>query len=718
MENKPNRPERVNELSPELLAIHSLNFATANNAPARGVMFASHFAQRPVISGSEPNLIQTGVEEEMGKYTFGIRMPEDGTILRVIPRYTQGVTDESIQFNPETLVIYRSHETGVVDCFSIPYYQSFHPSFGFQYEHKEPYYGLSVGRDYAKDTVFSDSPAVKGESHYTYGKNLNVVYMSHPNVGLDGYLINRDALKHFKFRVYDTRTFEFGASSFPINHYGNETEYKPLPEIGDYIHEDGLLCVMRRSDPYMAPALLSKKDVMETDYLFDEKIYVRAGKGRVVDMTVIHSGNVDRQLPEAMTQQLHKYARAKTRFHREIVSVEEQLIKESRQQGRGGAISISERLQRLIVESKGLISYDIARQRPTITLNNRREPLNTWRVSITVEYEITPTIGFKLSCGNGGKGVVCRIEDPENMPVDADGNVADIVTGPDSVPGRMNLGRLYAPYFNAAARDVRKQVLEEMGFNRQRKTPVTIEELYSVPEDKFQLGISTIARFYKIISARQYKEFVSILTPEERMEWLLCYFNEAPYLYMPIEDVSEETDNISPKFLDEKVMEIEKNFKLVYGPVSYVGRSGRRVVTKNKFRIAPLYIMLLDKIADTWLSADIGKHSNFGILAAMNQGDKYSTPWRRTPPRTISETEGRLYCMYGGREMIAELMDRAGNLATQKEIAKNVISAENPSQIKRVVSREKIELGNARPNQLLHHIFRTAGFDVTYHKEK
>ena len=82
-----NHPERKNELSPELLAVHALNFATANNAPARGVMFAGHFAQRPVIDGSEPNLIQTGVEEEFGQYTFKAKMPEDGTILQVIPRY-------------------------------------------------------------------------------------------------------------------------------------------------------------------------------------------------------------------------------------------------------------------------------------------------------------------------------------------------------------------------------------------------------------------------------------------------------------------------------------------------------------------------------------------------------------------------------------------------------------------------------------------------------
>lgn len=400
--NKPTHPERNNELSPELMAMHALNFATPYNAPARGTMFSGHFAQRPVIEGSEPNYIQTGVEEEFGKYTFSVKMPEDGTILRVIPRYQQGLTDDSINFNPETLVLYRSHETGVVDCFTIPYHASHHPSFGFKFDQKEASNHVAVGREFAKDTIFADSPAVKGESHYTYGKNLNVVYMSHPNVGLDGYVINRDALHHFKFKLYETRSIELGANTFPLNLHGDDENYKPFPDIGEFTREDGLLMASRRFDPHMAPALLSKRDLARVDYLFDNKVYVRAGKGRVVDLTVIRSENVNRQLPEAMTKQLSKYSSANERFHREIVKFEEQLIRESHQNGHDGRIYISEQLQRMIVMSKGIINYGANRHRQSLQLTYKREPLDSWRINFTIEYDVTPSRGFKLSCCSGG----------------------------------------------------------------------------------------------------------------------------------------------------------------------------------------------------------------------------------------------------------------------------------------------------------------------------
>ena len=71
------------------------------------------------------------------------------------------------------------------------------------------------------------------------------------------------------------------------------------------------------------------------------------------------------------------------------------------------------------------------------------------------------------------------------MPVDEDGNVADIVSSPDSVPGRMNLGRLYIPYFAAAARDIRKELLEMIGYPRNYRQPTTVEQLKEIPLDRW-----------------------------------------------------------------------------------------------------------------------------------------------------------------------------------------------------------------------------------------
>ena len=303
------------------------------------------------------------------------------------------------------------------------------------------------------------------------------------------------------------------------------------------------------------------------------------------------------------------------------------------------------------------------------------------------------------------------------MPVDADGNVADLITSPDSVPGRMNLGRLYGPYFTCAARDVHRQMLEELGHSRHRKDKFSIEEYLSTPQHLRDTAIATLLKFYSIVSRRSYREFTEVLTSDERDAWMLHILNDGITIYFCIEDDEDGRGEGRRLFYDEMVAEIEKNFKLTYGPVSYVGRSGERVTTLNNFRISPLYIMPLDKTADTFLAVDIGKHSNFGILAAMNETDKFSAPWHRTPPKTNGETEARLYNMHGSRELIAELLDRSGAIDSQYECAKRIVHAEHPTNIDKIIDRKELPFGNSRANQIAHHTFRCMGFDVVYEPE-
>lgn len=705
-----NYPTNENQLTPEILSIHALNRFTPYNAPARGVMFSSHFSQRPVINGSEPNLIQTGVEDEFGKYTFNIKMPEDGTIVKVIQRYYSGRDENAINFNPETLVIYRSDKTGQYDYFTIPYHANYGSVFGFKYNQKPAIRRLTTNASFQKDEIFADSPAVKGDSNYTYGANLNVIVMSHPNVGLDGYVINRNALKKFGFKVYETRTVEFGSNTFPLNINGTPGgPYLAFPEIGSYTREDGLLMALRKIDPIMSPANMSIYDVCEVDYRFDQRVYLRPGRGRVVDLTVTKSDNVNRQLPEQMTKQLTKYNEANQRYHRTIVETFLTLEHEHRRLRKIAKLKISPKLQRLIVEAMANINHDAARHKQSLSLVYRKEPLDGWRMTFVVEYDIVPDRGFKFTCTNGGKGVVCRVEEPENMPVDEDGNVADLITGPDSVPGRMNLGRLYQPYFNGAARDVFRSALEAMGLPR-RFVPNPAWEmsnLEALGPKRIQAAMALILKYYQIVSPETCQ---FLQDEEEQKEFLLNAINEGVmYNFFPI------TSQVQ---YDQAVIEIEKNFKLTYGPVSYVDKSGRRVVTKENFRISPNYMMLLDKIADAWLSVCIGKLSNFGTLAPMNHVDKHASPWHKTPPKTIGETEARTYADYCGPEMIAELMDRSGSIRSQRSVSRSILKAEKPTAIEEVVNRNFVPLGNSRQLQMFNHMSMCAGFELVYRPEE
>jgi DNA-directed RNA polymerase beta subunit len=50
---------------------------------------------------------------------------------------------------------------------------------------------------------------------------------------------------------------------------------------------------------------------------------------------------------------------------------------------------------------------------------------------------------------------LCQIAKPEDMPVDQNGNRADIIMDPNSTVSRMNLGRVYEMYINITTKKTR-----------------------------------------------------------------------------------------------------------------------------------------------------------------------------------------------------------------------------------------------------------------------
>ena len=181
------------------------------------------------------------------------------------------------------------------------------------------------------------------------------------------------------------------------------------------------------------------------------------------------------------------------------------------------------------------------------------------------------------------------------------------------------------------------------------------------------------------------------------------------YLFLPTDNEPESMDIIR---------QLEKHYRPTYGPVSYIGNSGKQVVTKNPVRIASLYIMLLEKIGDAWSAVSSGKLQAFGILSQLTKADKFSQPVRNQAVKGIGETEGRILVSYAGPLLVAELMDRNNNPTTHKEIVLNLLRAPVPTNIPNLVDRTKTPYGGAKPIQLVAHIAECGGWRHVYHSKK
>ena len=342
-----------------------------------------------------------------------------------------------------------------ISFISLETHKSFHQHFGFKCKPTENINKLKINNYVEKDTVFLDSGNIGSNGEYNYGVSLEVALMTHHDTAEDAIVINRATLDKLKFNLYEKRTISFGKSTFPLNIYGDLNNYKSFPDIGEYIREDGLLFASRSYNENMAPMEMNIFSCMSLDLIFDNTVYVRAGRGKVIDIRVQHGDLESNIVPLNMVKQIDKYIIAQRNFYTEILDFEKQLRHESKRRYGKDNLRISNELHRLIMEA--LIYTDGYPYQTNNTVNKvyRKEPLDDFRIEFVIEYEVTPNVGFKLTGGHGDKGVICKILEPHEMPRDKAGNVADLIMDPGSTVNRTNLGRLYEQYLGAAARDIR-----------------------------------------------------------------------------------------------------------------------------------------------------------------------------------------------------------------------------------------------------------------------
>lgn len=383
-------------------AFQSTNSTALHDSASRAVMYGSHRSQAITFAHPTEEIIQTGMEKKFGEYTFKVRMPEDGTVLAVIERFRNDRTEIRVSESPDRIVIYESRETRQVDYFTIPSYCSNHQNFGFKYVFTENMNLLRPGAFIPGDTIFADSPNIGPNGEYKTGRIANVVFNTVSSVAEDAIEICDDIVPMFAYTIIEKRVVNFGSSRFPLNLFGSRDRFQAFPNIGDYIREDGLLMTLRQYDDPLAPALMSVDDVREPDHYRDEGVYVRPGKGRVIDIQIVKNNLSTRVLPEGMCGQLENYSTSFRNYHADILEAVRRIKRERKYLMNGDSLSTSPKLHRLIVKAMAIADSNACGLKQPLHLVNRKEPLDEYHATFTIEYTVNPAMGGKLSDKHGG----------------------------------------------------------------------------------------------------------------------------------------------------------------------------------------------------------------------------------------------------------------------------------------------------------------------------
>lgn len=686
-------------LNHKFFSAAAINSCIEHNSSPRGLMMSSHISQALVLIDSRENILQTGMELEFGKYTISKKLKTTSEVISVIKRYQ---TMNSKQEVSEYIVIYRELETGMVNSMSIPYANRYHPYFGFKFDINKDIETYVRGTVLDKNTYLAKTPSLKKNGGYALGKDVNICNMTMPNNDEDGFIVSKSLLNNFKFKLFETKTIDVGEDSFLLNLYGDEDNYKPFPDIGEVVNETGAVFASRAYNDKFGPILYGKSSVRSFDPNFDRAVYTKGPGGKVIDVKVYRNNRKKKMLPTNTDVQCEKYASALVSYHKQIINVYESLNREYHKTF-GRDLEVGPNFNTLLVESYGIVESD----NPKTKLKKmyRKETLDIYRIEITIEYEITPTIGFKLTDLSGGKGTIVDIWEDEDMPMDADGNRADLIVDPKSTIGRLNVGRLYERYIKAGSRKAKKLVLDKLHEYK-------FLEINNATDDVILEAFKIVTGFTDIVDNKMSKVYTSLLTSSDFNSMRIVLqevISEELYLYLTVDNVKRKYEIVEDIKLSKYAPPYDKiNF-------NYDGKPKR---TKNNVLIAPMYIMLLSKIADTTLATSSAKLNHFGIPVVVTKADRDSMPHRNSPTRTIGETEGRIMAAYGGRKFIAELKDRSTSLNTHLAVYNNILTHKTPTNVQQNVNRRVIKYGGDRALEILESLWNSIGMELKYVKDK
>ena len=693
---------KARELRPEVLGLNDHDPYFDMSSAARKAMMTTHIGQHAVPQGVEPRYIFTGSELEAGKNVFDIRFPVDCQIVSIVRKYQPGGGYNSIPSNTVTTIIYEEYSHNRrIGVLHVPHYLSFHQDFGYPLVRNQQVWDrLNVGEYFEANTVIATSPALKEDGSYGVGINANVIFMSAPCGIEDGMGFSETFCKRMSPRGYGTLIGSWGKKRFPLNLHGDGREYKPFNEIGEYLPDNGLAMAFRDIDPRLGIADMTPHACRTLEDSYDRPLWGKPN-AKVIDIKVYHDDRLNPSFtPVGMDVQARKYYDALCHYYRTILEVYNKI---RRNRGSKG-MRITPEFGRLIVEAQ--IYLPVKPNERKLTRMNRLEVLDEWRVELTYEWLMPFNEGYKATDLFGGKGVNCKTIPDKDMPTDSRGNVADVIIYGNSTFNRTNMGRFMEHFFNASSRDLAQRLREEKGLPRHGPL-LSIQTKKAVADKEWTAhAFGKVLEYYKMTVPRQYEDMLNHPDPASHIRHIL---EDNIYL-------NHSTDNpISPMDQMRNIMNSE--FIPHYDTVTYTNNKGERVQSDDKMLISPIYMIVLEKNGEDYSACASTRTQHFGVPAKLAQSDRNTTPAKESSVRGMGESESRSWVSNVGAEPTMEIMDLSNNPQSHKFGVRNIITHETPTNIDRLVDREKIPYGGSRPVNLVKHILACRGL-IPYYKNE
>ncbi len=654
------------EIDIRALGSAGLNFAASNTSSQRLHMDASHLKQHLTLIDGDRKRWFTGVEREYAKRAYKVEFPVDCMqVFEVITKYA-GIIPSDME-SPLTLIIYERRDDHKIAVLELASTRCEHPTFGFTYQRTKEGRSTLKHRAFSAGTILAKPPTITDDGDYKYGKELNT-FIGNTSAGVeDGAWISDEGAYALRADAFGELEMTLDKSHVLLNMNGDENNFKPLPDIGDYLRDDGLVMAWRDLYKDFPMSLYNKHALRQHSQLDNlrygepfpdvqqflgfelppgEELLLRP---RVIDIEVIKGGS--NKAPITGTEiQLNKYWERTLRFHEQIRKTHEHLERLI------PGYKLDPSWQRYVDDAYFYTSQPNGVRSETF----KNKPLAQWYVKVKYRYTFVPTIGAKITNIHAGKTVIVKKTPRHMMPKDKDGNYADVVVEDISQINRMNPGVGFEGRLGSCELATRKRIKEMY------RSGVPLDEIYD-----YYVG------FVKIVSPMTYHE---LLNPNIDRE-------------LEIQEVMQEgIEACVPPSLGAHMIEIMEELTEKYPPcrdyIELTTNDGRKVQTKEKGEIIVLHYQQLERVGNSFAAVNSAKRQPFGIPTKASKVDKNSFPVKISSTRFPSEADTKSIQSHINNEGIPEMIDRSLNPVSHWRLLQSLIRSPNPALIDDAVPRD------------------------------
>lgn len=412
--NTTDKVQKLNIENPDHILGKGLQMPfAASNSGSRKLMFGTQLEHRLPLIRPEVAYIQTGYEKQFGQNSSSyVKAEDDMVVIGSVPKFEWIPKHHYYIFTV-------CEETKTIHVFERKEYKHITENYGYLFNNYL-FDSLEIGGVIPCGTVIQKSMAFDEYDNRMDGCNLLTLYSANEDTMEDAIVISESASKKLASPLVKKVNIIINDNDIPLNLYGDSTNYKIFPDIGEE-SKNSILCGLRREKTEECLYSQSYTRLKELS-ISDERYTV---SGRVVDINVYC--NAPARLDEyAYNAQLKRYYDNNLRACRQIIEVVNPYLE--------NGYKMDYNLQKLYSISKGSLSgkqYFSERAFSNIILE------------VTVIEEIDVLRGDKLSNRYGGKGITSKILPDHLMPKTLDGKTVDIILNMCGVYGRENAGQLF-----------------------------------------------------------------------------------------------------------------------------------------------------------------------------------------------------------------------------------------------------------------------------------